>query len=177
MAKKVTRSITRRVEWVLWARAAGRCQFKGCNRILYRSPVTMEDVNIAEKAHIYFFSESGPRGWGPLMVLNKSSSNNISNLLLVCHDCHKTIDQDKEGIRYSAELLQTWKAEHEERVKRVTGINQDRKSHVVLYGANIGSENSPLQYHLAAEAMFRQHRWPNEDNPLVLSMTGEHRDC
>ncbi len=56
--REVNRYIKREVERELWARAAGRCQFNGCNRILYRSPVTQERVNITEKAHIYSFSLS-----------------------------------------------------------------------------------------------------------------------
>jgi hypothetical protein len=63
--KEVTRYIKKEVERELWARAAGRCQFNGCNRPLYKSPVTQEKVNISEKAHIYSFSEKVPRGWGP----------------------------------------------------------------------------------------------------------------
>ena len=63
----------REVERELWARAAGRCQFDGCNRPLFKSPVTQEQVNISEKAHIYSFSENGPRGWGPF-ITNKSNS-------------------------------------------------------------------------------------------------------
>src|SRR5690606_11975665 len=112
-------------------RAAGRCQFNGCNRPLYKSPITTEIVNISEAAHIYSFSEDGPRGWGPF-VLNKDKLNDIDNLMLMCHDCHKTIDQDKDGIRYSADLLRQWKKEHEERIWLVTSIGPNNKSHVVL---------------------------------------------
>src|SRR3990172_8383452 len=104
MAKEITRRhIKVEVERELWARAAGRCQINGCNRILYKSPVTQEPVNISEKAHIYSFSEDGPRGWGPF-VMNRNKLNDISNLMLVCNVCHTTIDQDKDGERYSAEL-------------------------------------------------------------------------
>src|SRR5688572_25140704 len=103
MAKEVTRYIKREVERELWARAAGRCEFDGCNRLLYKSPVTQERVNIAEKAHIYSFSEGGPRGWGPFEN-EKELLNSISNLLLACHDCHRKIDADKNGVRYSADL-------------------------------------------------------------------------
>lgn len=95
MAVKVSRYIKREVERVLWAKAAGRCQFNGCNRPLYKSPVTQEHVNISEKAHIYSFSENGPRGWGPF-ITNRAQINDISNLMLVCHDCHTKIDQDKK---------------------------------------------------------------------------------
>ena len=70
--KEVTRYIKKEVERELWARAAGRCQFNGCNRILYKSPVTQERVNISEKAHIYSFSEDGPRGWGPFKKIGRA---------------------------------------------------------------------------------------------------------
>jgi len=174
MSTDVTRHIKQEVQRELWARAAGRCQFHGCNRILYKSPVTQETVNISEKAHIYSFSEDGPRGWGPF-VMNKNRLNDISNLMLVCHDCHETIDQDKDGTRYSADLLLQWKKEHEQRVFIVTGIAPDNKSHVVMYGANIGDEKSPLQYADAVEAMFPNCH-PAEEKAVNLSMSCEHED-
>jgi hypothetical protein len=43
--------------------------------------VTQERINISEKAHIYSFSEEGPRGWGPFKS-DKKAINNIDNLLL-----------------------------------------------------------------------------------------------
>ena len=174
MSKEVTRYIGREIERELWARAAGRCQFNGCNQILYKSPITQERVNISEKAHIYSFSEEGPRGWGPLKK-NKKAINNISNLMLVCHACHKIIDQDEKGIRYSASLLKQFKWQHEQRVYLVTGISSDKKSHVVMYGANIGEEKSPLQYIEAVEAIFPDW-YPAEEKPVNLSMSCEHED-
>jgi len=172
--KEVTRYIKKEVERELWVRAAGRCQFNGCNRILYKSPVTQERVNISEKAHIYSFSEDGPRGWGPFKK-NPQSLNNVGNLMLMCHDCHKTIDQDKEGSKYSASLLQHWKNEHEYRIATVTGIAANRKSHVVFYGSNIGEQRSPLQKEEAMEAMFPD-RYPVSETPVCLSMSCSHED-
>ena len=172
--KEVTRHIKREVERELWARSAGRCQFDGCNRLLYRSPVTQERVNISEKAHIYSFSEEGPRGWGALKKHPKTL-NNVNNLMLMCHDCHKTIDQDKEGLKYSASLLQTWKKGHEHRIAIVTGIASDRKSHVVFYGSNIGEQRSPLQQEDAMSAMFPD-RYPVSETPVWLSMSCSHED-
>ena len=174
MPKEVTRYIKKEVERELWARAAGRCQFNGCNRLLYKSPITQERVNISEKAHIYSFSEDGPRGWGPFKK-NPENLNDVYNLMLVCHDCHKTIDQDKNGERYSAALLKQWKKEHEHRVLTVTGIAVDRKSHVVFYGSNIGEQKSPLQENDAIEAMFPE-RYPVSENPIYLSMSCSHED-
>lgn len=174
MPKEVTRHIKKEIERELWARAAGRCQFNGCNRILYKSPVTQEQVNIAEKAHIYSFSEEGPRGWGPFKRKLKSL-NDVGNLMLMCHDCHKTIDQDKDGEKYSASLLRHWKKEHEHRVVTVTGISTDKKSHVVFYGSNIGEQKSPLQENDAMEAMFPE-KYPVSEKPIYLSMSCSHED-
>jgi len=174
MANEVTRHIKKEVERELWARAAGRCQFNGCNRLLYKSPVTQETVNISEKAHIYSFSERGPRGWGPFQR-RQGHLNDVSNLMLMCHDCHKTIDQDKAGLQYSSKLLLQWKREHENRVLVVTGIASDKKSHVVTYSSNIGEQKSPITRSDAVEAMF-PNRYPAEEMPIDLSMQCSHED-
>lgn len=174
MVKEVTRYIKPDVERELWARAAGRCQFSGCNELLYKSAVTQEAVNRAQKAHIYAFSEKGPRGRGPYRD-NLECLNDISNLMLICHGCHKKIDQDVNGERYSAELLINWKDEHERRVEIVTGIELDKKSHVVHYGANIGSEKSPIDYRSCVQAMF-PNWYPANERPVTLSMNSELKD-
>ncbi len=174
MVKEVTRYIKSSVERELWARAAGRCQFSGCNKLLYKSAITQESVNLAQKAHIYSFSEKGPRGWGPF-TLNTGHLNDISNLMLMCHGCHKKIDQDNNGVRYSAELLIEWKDEHERRVEIVTGIEPNKKTHVVLYGANIGSEKSLIEYHSCVDAMF-PNWYPANERPVILSMKSELKD-
>jgi len=171
---EVTRHITRIVERDLWARAAGRCQFSGCNTLLYRSAVTQEAVNLAQKAHIYAFSQNGPRGWGPFKI-GLSKLNDVSNLMLMCYGCHTKIDQEDGSLRYSSDLLIYWKAEHELRVEVVTGIAPNKKSHVVLYGANIGSEKSPIEYQSCVEAMFPQG-YPASERPVSISMKSEHRD-
>jgi|SRR5882724_1000843 len=168
MTTEVTRHIKSEVERELWGRAAARCQFSDCNRLLYKSPVTQESVNLAEMAHIYSFSKDGPRGWGPFKT-NPVGLNDVSNLMLVCHDCHKKIDQDKKGERYSADLLRSWKGAQETRARIATGISASKKSHVVLYGSRIGDENSPLQAVAAFDAMFPDW-YPADDRPVNLSM-------
>ncbi|HYE19728.1 MAG TPA: SAVED domain-containing protein [Tepidisphaeraceae bacterium] len=166
--KDVTRNIKIDVEREMWGRAAARCQFSDCNRLLYKHGVTQEPVNLAERAHIYSFSKRGPRGWGPFKF-NRSGLNDVPNLMLVCHDCHKLIDDDKEGERYSADLLKRWKAEHEARVRLTTGIPPTKRTHVVLYGSRVGDENSPLTMGAAFEALFPDW-FPADDRPINLSM-------
>jgi len=171
---RLARRVSRIAERELWARAAGRCQFSGCNRILYKSPLTQESVHIAEKAHIYSFSVGGPRGQGPLKK-KRQLLDGVENLLLVCHDCHRKIDKEKDGGRYCAGLLKDWKLEHEKRVAIVTGVAPRKRSTVVLYGANIGDELSPLHPMQAHSAMF-PHSYPSDEKPICLSMSWEGRD-
>jgi len=169
LAEKVlNRNINPSVEKELWAKSAGRCQFNGCNRILYKSPITQEKVNISEKAHIYSFSEDGPRGWSDELASEQTLINDISNLMLLCHDCHKKIDKDIDGTIYSAELLKQWKYEHEYRVYITSSISVEKQSHVVIYCANIGKQNSTINTKEVFAAMFPE-KYPVNELPLDLS--------
>jgi len=172
MIKKVpTRSIPNKVTINLWAKSAGRCEFDGCNEILYKSSTTQESVNKAQRAHIYSFSEDGPRG-------NKEHQGDINseeNLMLMCHQCHKLIDEDEEGGKYSARLLQKWKSEHELKVRITTGIKSDKKSHVIFYGTNISDQKSIIDQNIAREAMFPD-RYPCSDQPVSISSSHVIKD-
>lgn len=168
----LTRSIRDSIQTELWARAAGRCEFSGCNRLLYRSSVTQERVNISEKAHIYSFASGGPRGHGPY-TMDKSQLNEIENLLLVCHDCHKKIDSDPG--RYPADLLRRWKEAHEHRIELVTGIHPTKESQVILYGAAIGEMAALLSPRDAMEAVFPDW-YPASERPISLAMHWEGKD-
>jgi len=93
-----SRHIKDSVRWMLWGKAAGRCGFTGCNRQLWKSPVTQEPVNIEEAAHVYAFSSGGPRGNDGIAEVKL---NDIDNLMLACHDCHRKMDQEAPGDRSS----------------------------------------------------------------------------
>lgn len=163
-ARLGSRSIHRTVEAMLWGRAAGRCEFRGCNKPVSRSSVTRESINMAQKAHIYSFSENGSRGneGVPAELINS-----VDNLILVCTECHLKIDHERNGGRYSVTVLQGMKAEHEERIARVTGIASDLKSHVLMYHANIDEQAPPDWDPEAAAAMFPE-RYPASDRALRL---------
>lgn len=163
---EVTRHITSSVECLLWGRAAARCEFWGCNKPLWKSSVTQESVNLAQKAHIYSFSAGGPRGH---KGITRQELNDFGNLLLVCHGCHQKIDKHNDGGRYTADLLRQWKAEHERRIEIVTGIDPSKRSHVILYGANVGSHSSPLTFDEAAHALFPTLH-PADDRAITLGM-------
>src|SRR5438552_2739341 len=100
--RDVTRHVHESAKLMLWGKAAGRCEFAGCNKPLWKSSITQEQVNIAQKAHIYAFSSEGPRG---NKGIPKRLLNDLANLMLVCHECHKKMDKDQDGGRYTASLL------------------------------------------------------------------------
>ena len=125
----VTRHVKPSVQYMLWGIAAGRCEFNGCNKPLWKSSVTQEQVNLAEKAHIYSFSGEGPRG---NEGITDEQLNDLPNLMLVCPECHAEMDKRRDGGRYTAELLKEWKAAHERRIEIVTGIDPLTKSHLVF---------------------------------------------
>ncbi len=164
MLKEMTRYIPPSTQYMLWGKAAGQCEFSGCHKPLWKSSVTQEQVNIAQKAHIYSFSSDGPRG---NEGVPEENINNLENLMLVCHECHQKIDREQDGGRYTVPLLQEMKTEHERRIEIVTGIPQEKRSHILLYGANIGSHSSPLKFADTATALF-PNWYPAEDRPLEL---------
>ncbi len=164
IAREVTRRIPEPVKCLLWGRAAGRCEFAGCNRPLWKSSVTQEEVNIAQKAHIYSFSHSGPRGHAGLSA---EEINGLGNLMLVCHECHRKVDHKNDGGRYTSELLRAMKSRHECRIEIVTGVDPKLGSHVLLYGANIGNHSSPLLFSAVASCLFPE-RYPAEDKAIAL---------
>ena len=166
LAEQVTRSVPVSAQCLLWGRAAGRCEFGGCNQPLWKSRVTQEQVNIAEKAHIYSFGSGGPRG---NLGVSAADLHDLSNLMLVCHACHRKIDRKRDGGRYTVSLLRQMKAAHERRIELVSAIAPGKSSHILLYGANIGHHSSPLNYTEAAGALF-PGRYPAADRAIELSV-------
>lgn len=168
-----TRDIKSSVQNLLWGRAAGRCQFDNCNRPLTRAPATQGTRNIAEKAHIYAFSRSGPRAddaW-PAELLN-----DVGNLLLVCHDCHVIIDEGNGPEQYTAEVLMEMKRRHEQRIEIATGIAPNLSTHLLTYGTFVGAHQALPSFNDAALAIFPA-RVPASAAIIELgSRTGSQRD-
>jgi hypothetical protein len=149
---------------MLWGRAAGRCEISGCNEPVSFHSKTKETANLAEAAHIIGFSTDGPRGEEDL---SEELARDISNLMLLCKECHKTVDTNKAN--YPVELLSKMKMVHERRVEIVTGIADNKQSYMLLYGANVGDHSFPLSYQKAACAMLPDY-YPADTTPIALGM-------
>lgn len=157
--------IPEKIKLNLWVRAAGRCEYEGCNEPLWKDSLTLAKMNAAYVAHIIADSPKGPRGHE---TLSEELAADISNLMLMCDKHHRLIDkEDVQG--HSVEKLREMKKSHEERIEMVTSIKENMKSHVVLYGANIGSHASPLNWKDATNAML-PYRYPEEDPGIELSL-------
>lgn len=94
---------------MLWGRAGGRCSNPECRADLTR---TKENhlVLIGEMAHLIAQSADGPRGTAG------GGPDTYGNLVLLCPNCHTTIDKAPE--LYPAEVLKAWKLGREREVEQ-----------------------------------------------------------
>ena len=118
---KPSRHIPKKIAILLYTHAGGRCEFDGCNKYLLEHYPTETVGNFAEQAHIWAFEEGGPRGKG---VGRPTDVNNLANLMLLCKECHKCVDDNPTD--YPVEVLKKFKKDHEDRIYDLTGIAKDR---------------------------------------------------
>lgn len=150
---------------LLWLKAGGRCEYEGCNNPLWRDDVTKRVFNSSYLAHIIADEPGGPRG-DPM--LSPQLAKDINNLMLLCDRHHRLIDKtDVEG--HPVERLIEMKRKHEERIEIQTGIQPDKSSHIILYGANVGIHSPMLNYQIASGAMYPEW-YPASDKPTILSL-------
>src|SRR5688572_18585103 len=133
--------IEEKVRYLLWAKSAGRCEFDGCNKLLWHDELTKIEMNFADVAHIIGDRPGGPRG-NP--KLSRVYCNDVSNLMLMCLDHHRMIDRILE--MYSDDNLRQMKIIHEERMERLTEIKPDKTSHVLIYKGVIGEHQPKIDY-------------------------------
>jgi hypothetical protein len=161
-------TIPQKVQSALWARAAGRCQYRSCNEDLIGDLVSgREDGTFGFIAHIVADSADGPRGdpvRSPLMA--KASEN----LMLMCARHHKLIDVD-DVAGHPEPILIGMKAEHESRIGVVTAIDEDRASHVIRFAANIGENEALVSTKAIFMAMPPDHH-PASGQTIDLEMLG-----
>lgn len=92
---------------ILWGKAAGKCSF--CRNDLFHEADNPSDVTlIGENCHIVAEKTKGPRGKSNLSAEDR---NRYPNLILLCRNHHKIIDDDV--TKYSIPILYKMKTEHE----------------------------------------------------------------
>ena len=148
--KKKRPAIPENVKRELWIKSGGRCEFRGCNKYLYKDGVTKQPRNLANIAHIVSWTPTGPRG-------NQNSeklATDISNLMLTCSEHNNLIDDPRYVEMYPVELLQQYKREHEERIYRVTGMGQEYGVHIIKMFSKIQGQVSIIGDKAVSEAIM-----------------------
>lgn len=156
--------ITQKNQNLLWAVSGGRCEYAGCNKVLHTDILTNKKCNSAYIAHVVADEPNGPRGDA---TRSKLLANDIRNIMLLCDTHHRMVDADE--VSYTESCLLAMKQQHEERIRRIMAIRPNMSSEIILYGANIGINNSPLSYQLASEALLYDY-YPANDYPIELGL-------
>ena len=161
-------SIPQKVQSALWGRSAGRCQYRGCNEDLIGDLIAgRQDPLFGFIAHVVADSANGPRGDA---VRSPLLARSIDNLMLLCATHHKLVDVDAADD-HSEALLLTMKREHEQRITLNAGIDLDRASHVLRFGASIGSNEALVSTRAIFSAMPPDHH-PASHQTIDLELLG-----
>lgn len=144
---------------ILCARAAGRCQFKGCNKYLFKDGITLETLNNSNIAHIVASSPDGPRGDA---IRSHELSNKIDNLMLMCLDHHKLVDSNPQ--QFTEKDLLEMKAQQEQDVYDACEMMYKEETEIVRFFSPIkGKIEVNIPFDDAAKAV------KNEKKLLSLS--------
>lgn len=101
---------------ILWAAAAGRCSFEGCNIELVQQPSCNTDKHlIGEMAHIKG-DKAGSLRHDPTQ--SNKERHDYDNLILLCPTHHTMIDKKENGNFYTVDLLKQMKISHESMISK-----------------------------------------------------------
>lgn len=113
--KKPRRSYTQRTIGLLFGRSGNECAHPECTNPLIENETPQSGAQIvAHICHIYAISEDGPRG---KIGLTEAELNAPENLILLCQHHHAVVDKQHET--YTADLLDRWKKQHEEKTEQL----------------------------------------------------------
>lgn len=101
----------------LFAESAGYCQNPSCAQQLFVETDKGETIHFAEMAHIFAASDGGPRSD---VNLTDAERGSYENLILLCANCHTTIDKAPE--HYPDTMIKQWKRDRSERLADLFGV-------------------------------------------------------
>ena len=128
---------------MLFANAAGRCQFEGCNKSVLFDELTLKTYNKSNVAHIVASSPKGARGDE---IRSHQLSDKLSNLMLMCPEHHKQIDDFEED--YPEEKLLEMKRMHELAIANQCDLIYKEPSEVLMI-------SSPIKNRFPARITFK----------------------
>lgn len=160
--------IPEKVQFALWAKSAGRCEYRGCNKPLVGDLVAgKQDGKFGFVAHIVADSPDGPRGD---IARSRLLAKSLENLMLLCPVHHKGVDVDWLDD-HPEKVLLDMKAEHEDRMSIVTDMDAERASHVIRFAADIGSLDALVSVRSIFSAM-PPDRHPVDGRTIDIELIG-----
>lgn len=157
---------------ILCARAGGRCQFEGCNEKLFIEGLTFKELNKSNIAHIVAASPEGPRGSEDSYEL----SDKIDNLMLMCQEHHKLIDDYPE--QYTVAKLIEMKKYQEERVERILDAMNYPEAEIVMFEALIKNKvDVKIDFKQAVDANRSEGNNPASGHGILIRVecTSDYR--
>jgi hypothetical protein len=162
--------IPTKIQFKLWLAAGGRCEFPGCNALVYKDGLTLKEVNWSNISHIVSWSPLGPRGD---QILSPKLATEFSNLMLMCGKHAHLIDVEPYVTEYPVYKLRRIKEEHERRIETLTAVTNEAKTHVIVIQSNIGT--SPVEVNLKEVnlAITENRMYPSDIKPYLIDLTGD----
>ncbi|MYN29203.1 HNH endonuclease [Duganella levis] len=140
----------------LWIAAAGRCQFRGCNKPVSRDFLTKRAAKIGELAHIVADSPAGARG---VVGLSEKLADDANNLMLACYDCHARVDRNGKNSEYTSEQLLAMKREQEARIELIYSATGVMDSLPILMSFPVGTHLPVFDVRQINYAMLENSRF------------------
>lgn len=159
-------NIPDKVRVEVWTKAAGRCQYRGCNKPLWRDDVRLATMNRSYLAHIVADEPGGPRGDA---VLSEQLKDKFSNIMLLCDDHHRMIDRE-DVAGHSVDLLRSYKQQHEERIERLTDMQDYVRTELVRFSARVKDRSALVTFEQAQEAVAPE-RYPVSEQGIRLDLS------
>jgi hypothetical protein len=114
-----------RAQKTLWGRAAGRCSFPGCRVEVFFEEEASDPTIIGENCHIIAENDGGPRTDSSWTSVQR---NSYSNLILLCRNHHKIIDDPQNGERnFPIGTLHEMKRSHETWVRQQLDFDAEKQ--------------------------------------------------
>lgn len=139
---------------ILMGLCGGKCEFRGCEKSIVQDILTGEKSNFSNYAHIVASSANGPRGD---KFLSSKLSNDENNIMVLCRDHHKEIDDFPE--KYTVNILKDMKREHEAYIKDLMNITKESSVIGVKYTANISDRVTKINDEDIRKCAFRQNKY------------------
>ncbi|GAA0452945.1 hypothetical protein Aca07nite_67920 [Actinoplanes capillaceus] len=138
------------VRLALWARAAGCCVM--CSTVLLGTRTYLHSVLAGELAHNIgaTATKGSPRG----LAENVTDREAEENLLLLCHACHRLIDDEDHVAYFTPERLRELKKRHEDRIRVAATSGGMRRTAALRVGGLVRGVTAMASQRQTADALL-----------------------